>query len=138
MTLPELQAQQRTLETAARKGAMTLAVALAKNPRNDILPALVEAAALILKVAEMRAATIPASDVKIIKGDIEGDALGHFLDLLHAGMPFEEVRARAVEGIDEAEAAFQILIAKRGADTWVWAEQEMNRTLAGAGLAPPV
>jgi hypothetical protein len=61
----------------------------------------------------MRAATIPASDIKIIRGDAEGDALGHFLDLLHSGVPFEEARTRTVEGIDEAEAAFHTLIAKR-------------------------
>lgn len=110
-------------------------MASVQTPRNDVLPPLVEAADAILKIAEIRARTIPASDVDIITHDIEGDAVGHLADLIATGASFAEAQQRAANAMNEAEAGFHILLAKRAADAWIWAQTEMDALLRRGGLA---
>lgn len=134
MKLSEIQAQQRNAETMARKAAMTLAMASVRTPKNPVLPPLAEAAEAILKIAEIRAGTIPASDLDIIKDDVEVEAFERFEELIASDMPLDEAQKRAAEGVDNAEAGFHILLAKRAADAWMWAEKELSGLLRGAGL----
>jgi hypothetical protein len=131
----ELQAQQRTAETVARKAAMALAVALARNPTSALLAVLVETAAAFLEVAELCAATMSVSDADIISGDLKGDATAHLSDLLCSGVSFEEARIRVLKGLDDTEAGLHTMIAKREADAWLRAEAEISVLLGEAGLS---
>lgn len=135
MTHEELLEASRAAEIRARKTAMRLAVAAAQNRANDVLPPLVEAADAILKIAEITARTIRREDFELIMGDVVPDAVLHLAELLMSGMPFEEARQRAVAGLDDVEEALHTFIAKRAADAWKQAEEELAVILRGTGIA---